>query len=95
MCSAHGLLSVERLARERHPGQTSTGLIFSTNGHAEQSRLERLEQGYLYPLGEHRDMISQSGHEPPPPAPQARTLPKELSTQLFRWLFGTSTKQYL
>jgi hypothetical protein len=26
-----------------------------------------------------------------PPVPQAATLPKELSRQLIRWLFGTST----
>jgi hypothetical protein len=47
--------------------------------------IERLDQGHLYPLGERRDK------PPPPPAPQADALPKELSRQLISWLFGTST----
>ncbi len=38
--------------------------------------IERPDQGHLYPLGEPRDANLR------PPAPQASTLPKELSRQL-------------
>ena len=51
-----------------------------------ESCIERLDQGHLYSLGERRDK-----HVTGPPAPQAATLPKELSRQLISWLFGTST----
>jgi hypothetical protein len=47
--------------------------------------IERLDQGHLYPLGERQDI-----HVLRPPAPQAAALPKELSRQLIRWLFGPS-----
>jgi hypothetical protein len=35
--------------------------------------------------------MSRAGRKPPPPRMQADALPKELSRQLIRWLFGTST----
>jgi hypothetical protein len=44
--------------------------------------IERPDQGHLYPLGEPRDTCHSRGANLRPPAPQARTLPKELSRQL-------------
>ncbi len=53
--------------------------------------IEKLDQGHLYPLEEHRDKPRQGGANLRPPAPQAATLPEELSRQFIRWLFGAST----
>ncbi len=46
------------------------------------SIIERPDQGHLYPLGEPRDTCHTWGVNLRPPAPQARTPPKELSRQL-------------
>ncbi len=56
--------------------------------------IERLDQGHLYPLGEHpgdTSSLPSPGIEPGSHASQAGTLPKELSRQLIHWLFGTSS----
>ncbi|MFN9908603.1 MAG: hypothetical protein ACK56F_21165, partial [bacterium] len=47
----------------------------------------------LYPLGEHHagQTCHGRGANLSTPAPHAATLPKELSRQLIRWLFRTST----
>ena len=59
----------------------------STNGHVKINHvgvttIERPDQGHLYPLGEPRDTCHSRGANLRPPAPQASTLPKELSRQL-------------
>jgi hypothetical protein len=56
--------------------------------HVGVTTIERLDQGHLYPLGERRDSRGANLRHL---TPQATTLPKELSRQLIRWLFGTST----
>jgi len=56
--------------------------------HVSVITIERLDQGHLCPLGEHRDKHVTVGAWPVKlqlPAPQASTLPKELSRQLIRW----------
>jgi hypothetical protein len=58
--------------------------------HVRVTTIEKLDQGHLYPLGERhagQTMVTNLRT----PAPQAATLPKELSRQLISWLFGTST----
>ncbi len=65
------------------------------------SIIERLDPSHPYPLGERRDKhvtvrgrtsdLLRRGANLWPPAPQAAALPKELSRQLIRRLFGTST----
>jgi hypothetical protein len=47
-----------------------------------ESTIERPDQGHLYHLGEPRDMCHCRCANLRPPAPQARTLPKELTRQL-------------
>jgi hypothetical protein len=54
------------------------------------SCIERLDQGHIYPLGEHRDKHVTVGARTYDPLHRRRPL-KELSRQLIHWLFGTST----
>jgi hypothetical protein len=54
--------------------------VFSN--HVGVTTVKRPDQGHLYPLGEPRDTCHSRGANLRPPAPQARTLPKELSRQL-------------
>ncbi len=54
--------------------------VFSN--HVGVTTIERPDQGHLYPLGEPRDTCHSRGANLGRPAPQARTLPKELSRQL-------------